>query len=52
LTNFHHADWPDSSKQPFALMVLMLPSDSAQRWHVYEYELVEVVADQVSPNKL
>ncbi|CAM6012161.1 unnamed protein product [Sphagnum balticum] len=46
LTNFHHADWPDSNKQPFALMVLMLPSDSAQRWHVYELELVEVVAEQ------
>ncbi|CAK9258931.1 unnamed protein product [Sphagnum jensenii] len=46
LTNFHHADWPDSNKQPFTLMVLMLPSNSARRWHVYELELVEVVADQ------
>lgn len=27
-------------------MVLMLPSDSARRWHVYELEFVEVVADQ------
>jgi ethylene receptor len=48
LTNFHPGDWPDSSKRPFALMVLMLPSDSARRWHVYELELVEVVADQVA----
>ncbi|CAK9275972.1 unnamed protein product [Sphagnum jensenii] len=48
LTNFHPGDWPDSSNRPFALMVLMLPSDSARRWHVYELELVEVVADQVA----
>ncbi|CAM6038085.1 unnamed protein product [Sphagnum compactum] len=47
LTTFHHADWPDSNKQPFALIVLMLPSDNARRWHFYELELVEVVADQV-----
>ncbi|KAJ8532268.1 hypothetical protein K7X08_012191 [Anisodus acutangulus] len=31
-----------------ALMVLMLPSDSARQWHVHELELVEVVADQVA----
>jgi ethylene receptor len=48
LTNFHPGDWPDSSNRPFALMVLMLPSDSARRWHVYELELVEVLADQVA----
>ncbi len=47
LTNFHLGDWPDANKRPFALMVLMLPADSARRWHVYELELVEVVADQV-----
>ncbi|CAM6002507.1 unnamed protein product [Sphagnum balticum] len=47
LTNFHLGDWPDTNKRPFALMVLMLPADSARRWHVYELELVEVVADQV-----
>nr|ACF83122.1 unknown [Zea mays] len=29
-------------------MVLMLPSDSARKWHVHELELVEVVADQVA----
>jgi hypothetical protein len=33
---------------PFALMVLVLPSNSARRWHVHELELVEVVAEQVS----
>jgi ethylene receptor len=52
LTNFHPGDWPDSSKRLFALMVLMLPSDSARRWHVYELELVEVVADQVRTENL
>lgn len=48
LNNFHIADWPDPSKRPYALMVLMLPSDSARRWHVHELELVEVVAEQVA----
>lgn len=48
LNNFHIRDWPDPSKRPFALMVLMLPSDSARRWHVHELELVEVVAEQVA----
>jgi ethylene receptor len=48
LTNFHIEDWPESSKCPYALLVLMLPSDSARRWHVHELELVEVVADQVA----
>lgn len=48
LTNFHVGDWADPSKRPYALMVLMLPSDSARRWHVHELELVEVVAEQVS----
>jgi hypothetical protein len=33
---------------PFALMVLVLPSNSARRWHVHELELVEVVAEQVN----
>lgn len=45
--DFHTGDWPDSSKRSYALMVLMLPSDSARRWHVHELELVEVVAEQV-----
>eukprot|EP01018_Ginkgo_biloba_P018087 Gb_28304 [translate_table: standard] len=48
LMNFHINDWPDPSKKPYALMVLMLPSDSARRWHIHELELVEVVADQVA----
>ncbi|MCO5566437.1 hypothetical protein L7F22_020114 [Adiantum nelumboides] len=48
LNNFHIRDWPDPAKRPFALMVLMLPSDSARRWHVHELELVEVVAEQVA----
>lgn len=48
LNNFHIRDWPDPSKRPYALMVLMLPSDSARRWHVHELELVEVVAEQVA----
>lgn len=43
-TNFHY----DVGTRPFALMVLMLPADSARRWHVHELELVEVVADQVT----
>ena len=45
--NFQIADWPDPSKKSYAVMVLMLPSDSARRWHVHELELVEVVAEQV-----
>lgn len=48
LNNFQIADWPEPSKRPYALMVLMLPSDSARRWHVHELELVEVVAEQVA----
>lgn len=48
LNNFHIRDWPEPSKRPYALMVLMLPSDSARRWHVHELELVEVVAEQVA----
>lgn len=48
LTNFHFSDWPDAGTRPFALMVLMLPLNSARRWHVHELELVEVVADQVA----
>ncbi|CAN1351757.1 Ethylene receptor [Linum perenne] len=41
LSNFHIT-------KRYALMVLMLPSDSARQWHEYELELVEVVADQVA----
>nr|ASM58233.1 ethylene receptor 1 [Mangifera indica] len=48
LLNFQINDWPELSTKRYALMVLMLPSDSARQWHVHELELVEVVADQVA----
>lgn len=47
ISNFQINDWPELSTKCYALMVLMLPSDSARQWHVHELELVEVVADQV-----
>lgn len=48
LKNFH-TEWAEShSKRAYALLVLMLPSDSARRWHVHELQLVETVADQVA----
>lgn len=47
LSNFQINDWPELSTKRYALMVLMLPSDSARQWRVHELELVEVVADQV-----
>lgn len=50
LSNFQVSDWPDGSAKGYAVMVLMLPSDSARKWHVHELELVEVVADQVVLN--
>ncbi|KAK8527581.1 hypothetical protein V6N13_085402 [Hibiscus sabdariffa] len=48
LSNFQINDWPELSTKRYALMVLMLPLDSARHWHVHELELVEVVADQVA----
>ncbi|XP_076897655.1 ethylene receptor 1-like [Bidens hawaiensis] len=48
LDNFQIYDWPELTTKRYALMVLMLPSDSARQWHVHELELVEVVADQVA----
>ncbi|XP_047954226.1 ethylene receptor 1-like isoform X3 [Salvia hispanica] len=48
LSNFQIHDWPELSTKRYALMVLMLPSDSARQWHGHELELVEVVADQVA----
>jgi ethylene receptor len=48
LNNFQIYNWPELSTKRYALMVLMLPSDSARQWHVHELELVEVVADQVA----
>nr|GEY68853.1 ethylene receptor [Tanacetum cinerariifolium] len=44
--NFQIYDWPELSTKCYALMVLMLPLDSARQWHVHELEVVEVVADQ------
>eukprot|EP00270_Netrium_digitus_P021895 TRINITY_DN962_c0_g1_i2.p1 TRINITY_DN962_c0_g1~~TRINITY_DN962_c0_g1_i2.p1 ORF type:complete len:744 (-),score=234.16 TRINITY_DN962_c0_g1_i2:808-3039(-) len=44
----HVGEWQETRERSYALMVLMLPSDSARRWHVHELELVEVVADQVA----
>ncbi|KAJ3691687.1 hypothetical protein LUZ61_020851 [Rhynchospora tenuis] len=48
LSNFQINDWPELSAKSYAIMVLMLPSDSARKWHMHELELVEVVADQVA----
>lgn len=48
LSNFQIHDWPEVSTRNYALMVLMLPSNSARQWHAHELELVEVVADQVA----
>lgn len=47
LSNFQINDWPDLSAKSFAIMVLILPTDSARKWRDYEFELVDVVADQV-----
>ena len=46
LSNFQINDWPELSTKRYAIMVLMLPLDSARQWHVHELKLVEVVADQ------
>ncbi|KAL6607811.1 hypothetical protein ACP70R_040874 [Stipagrostis hirtigluma subsp. patula] len=48
LTNFQINDWPELSAKSFAVMVLILPPDSARKWRPHELELVEVVADQVA----
>ncbi|CAL9782497.1 unnamed protein product [Musa acuminata subsp. burmannicoides] len=48
LSNFQINDWSELSAKSYAVMVLILPSDSARKWHVHELELVEVVADQVA----
>lgn len=47
LSNYQVSGWPELSAKGYAIMVLMLPSDSARKWHDHELELVEVVADQV-----
>ncbi|KAF3436489.1 hypothetical protein FNV43_RR23581 [Rhamnella rubrinervis] len=48
LSNFQINDWPDLPAKSYAIMVLILPTDSARKWRDYELELVEVVADQVA----
>ncbi|MCL7031057.1 hypothetical protein MKW94_007577 [Papaver nudicaule] len=49
LSSFQIDDWPEhSANYAYAVMVLMLPTDSARKWHTNELELVEVVADQVA----
>ena len=47
VSNFQINDWPEIAVKSDAIMVLMLPPDSARKWHVHELELVDVVADQV-----
>lgn len=48
LSNFRINDWPELSAKSYAVMVLILPSDSGRKWREHELELVEVVADQVA----
>lgn len=45
LLDFPIKAWPDVSA--YAIMVLILPTDSARTWRDHELDLVEVVADQV-----
>lgn len=47
LANFQINDWPELSTKSYAVMVLILPTNSGRRWREHELELVEVVADQV-----
>ncbi|KAI4301449.1 hypothetical protein L6164_034727 [Bauhinia variegata] len=48
LSDFQINDWPELSGKSFAIMVLILPTDSARKWRDHELELVDVVADQVA----
>ncbi|KAB5569483.1 hypothetical protein DKX38_003276 [Salix brachista] len=48
LSNFQINDWPELSAKSYAIMVLILPTQSARKWRHHELELVEVVADQVA----
>ncbi|GLU16808.1 hypothetical protein SLE2022_332220 [Rubroshorea leprosula] len=48
VSNFQINDWPDVSAKSYAIMVLILPTDSARKWRDHELELVDVVADQVA----
>lgn len=47
LSYFQVNDWPDISSKSYAIMVLILPTDSVRKWRDHELELVDVVADQV-----
>ncbi|XP_077216730.1 ethylene receptor-like [Tasmannia lanceolata] len=48
IPNFQINNHPDLSTKQYAMMVLMLPSNSARQWRFHELELVEVVADEVA----
>ncbi|XP_020224435.1 ethylene receptor [Cajanus cajan] len=48
LSNFQKHHWSDISTKSYALMVLMLPSNSARQWHAHELDLIEVVTDQMA----
>lgn len=48
LSNFQINDWPELSAKSYAVMVLMLPTDSGRKWRDYELELIDVVTDQVA----
>ncbi|CAK7327006.1 unnamed protein product [Dovyalis caffra] len=48
LSNFQINDWPELSAKSYAIMVLILPTESARKWREHELELVDVVADQVA----
>lgn len=47
LSDFQIDNWSDLSVKNYAVMVLILPTNSARQWRDHELELVEVVADQV-----
>lgn len=47
LSNFQVNDWSDLPAKSYAIMVLILPTNSARQWRDHELELVDVVADQV-----
>lgn len=48
VSNFQINDWPELSARSYAVMVLILPTDSTRKWRDHELELVDVVADQVA----
>ncbi|EFJ32375.1 ethylene response two-component response regulator [Selaginella moellendorffii] len=49
LNDFRVGDWSQAhGHRPFALMVLVLPPNSARRWRPHELDMVDAVADQVA----